>query len=149
MAEKTNSGTTRTATDKPVVRVPADVSNHDSSKLDDARERLQEVAGQIEERYRQVSDEVRKGAEKASTEVRRGAEKASKEVRRGAKVARERSAEAAEQLRHGYGRAREQAQSLSQNLSDYVQEKPGTALLTAAAAGFLVGLLFRRRGGGE
>lgn len=139
MAGKTNSGA-QAAASKPAAKVPAEVPTDDASasKLDDARERLQQVAGRIEERYRQVSDDVRRGAEKASTEVRRGA-----------KAARERGTVAAGQLREGYGRAREQAQTLSQNLSDYVQEKPGTALLAAAAAGFLVGLMFRRRGGGE
>lgn len=116
----------------------AEASAGPSGKIDAARERLQQVAGQLEDRYRQVSDEVRKGAEKASAELRRGAH-----------AARERGTEAAAQLRKGYGRAREQARGLSKDVSDFVQEKPGTALLIAATAGFVIGLLVRRRGGGE
>ena len=136
MADQSNSPTPQ-ASPKPTVQVPAEVPPaRPSGKVDAARDRLQQVAGQIEDGYRQVSDDVRRGAEKATVELRRGA-----------RVARERGGEAAEQLRKGYGRAREQAQTLSKDLSDYVQEKPGTALLAAAAAGFLVGLLFRRRGG--
>jgi ElaB/YqjD/DUF883 family membrane-anchored ribosome-binding protein len=128
MANQTNSQNTSIETPPP----------EPAGKIDAARERLQQVAGQVEDRYRQVSDEVRRGAEKASVELRKGA-----------KAARERGAEAAVQLREGYGRAREQARGLSKDLSNYVQEKPGTALLVAAGAGFLVGLLLRRRGGGE
>ncbi len=109
-----------------------------ASKVDAARERLQQAAGRIEDRYKQVSSDVRRGAEKASAELRRGAQ-----------AARERGGEAAKQLRKGYGRARERAQGLSKDLSEYVQEKPGTALLAAAAVGFVIGLLVRRRGGGE
>jgi ElaB/YqjD/DUF883 family membrane-anchored ribosome-binding protein len=108
------------------------------SKIEAARERLQEVAGQLEDRYREVSDEVRRGAEKAATELRRGA-----------RAARERGAEAAEQLRKGYGRAREKARGVSRDVSDWVQERPGTALLIAAAAGFVVGLLVRGRRSGD
>lgn len=122
---------------RTMVTVPDDVPpSRPANKVEAARDRLQQVAGQIEDRYRQVSDDVRRGAEKASAELRKGAQ-----------TARERGGEAAQQLRKGYGRAREQARGLSKDLSDYVQEKPGAALLTAAAAGFLVGLLFRRRGG--
>jgi ElaB/YqjD/DUF883 family membrane-anchored ribosome-binding protein len=134
MADQTTES--RSTDSKSAVTVPADVPP--ASKIDAARERLTEAAGRIEERYRQVSGDVRRGAEKASTELRRGAQ-----------TAREKGGEAAQQLRQGYGRAREQAQSLNQDLNDYVQEKPGMALLAAAAVGFVVGLLFRRRGGGE
>jgi ElaB/YqjD/DUF883 family membrane-anchored ribosome-binding protein len=116
----------------------ADSKSESSGKVDAARERLQEVAGQLEDRYRQVSAEVRKGAEKASAELRRGAQ-----------AARERGAEAAAQLRKGYGRAREQAHTVGKEVSDFVQERPGTALLIAAAAGFVVGLLVRGRRSGD
>jgi ElaB/YqjD/DUF883 family membrane-anchored ribosome-binding protein len=132
MAEQ---NTESSSTDSPST-APADGAS--ASKIDAARDRLQQAAGRIEERYKQVSGDVRRGAEKASAELRRGAQSA-----------RERGTEAAQQLSRGYGRAREQAQGLSKELSDYVQEKPGTALLAAAAVGFVVGLLFRRRGGGE
>lgn len=109
-----------------------------AGKIDAARDRLQQAAGRIEDRYKQVSGDVRRGAEKASAELRRGAQ-----------AARERGSEAAKQLRQGYGRARERAQGLSKDVSDYVQERPGTALLAAAAVGFVIGLLVRRRRGGE
>lgn len=99
-----------------------------------AREKLQKVGEGIEERYRQVSADVRRGAEKASAELRRGAE-----------TAKERYGETTEQLKQGYDRAREQARVYQSDLTDFVQERPGTALAVAAIAGFVVGLLFRGR----
>ena len=78
-----------------------------------------------------------------SGDVRRGAEKAQQELRRGAEAAREKYDEAAQRMRKGYNRAREQAKSMTEELTDYVQENPGKALIAAAAVGFLIGLLFR------
>lgn len=68
----------------------------------------------------------------------------SEEVRRGAEVARERYSETAENLRVGYDKVRLQAGDFGGQVNTYVRENPGKAVLFAAAAGFLVGLVVRR-----
>ena len=42
-------------------------------------------------------------------------------------------------------RTQDQAREWSRDLDDFVQDNPGRALLIAAAVGFVIGLLFRRR----
>jgi ElaB/YqjD/DUF883 family membrane-anchored ribosome-binding protein len=100
-----------------------------------AREKLHHLADEEQRRYQRPSGDVRKGDEKASRELRRSAE-----------VARVKVDEASENLRQGYQRAQTQAKSLQRDLNDYVQENPGRSVIAAAAVGFLVGLIFRRRG---
>jgi ElaB/YqjD/DUF883 family membrane-anchored ribosome-binding protein len=99
-----------------------------------AREKLSRVADDLRGRYRRVSGDVQRRAHRAGEELRRGAE-----------VARDRYGETSETLREGYGRAQEQARVVSRDVSDFVQENPGRAVLFAAALGFVVGLLVRGR----
>ena len=70
--------------------------------------------------------------------------KVSEEVRRGAEVARERYNDAAENLRLGYDKVRVQANDVGGQVNTFVRDNPGKAVLLAAAAGFLVGLVVRR-----
>jgi len=125
------------------VPVTAKAKEKVTKTVETARERLQGVAGDVQERYKQVSDDVRRGAEKASEELRHGAKKASEELRHGAKVAQQQYEKTTADLKVGYDRARQQAQGFGQDVSGYVNENPGKSVLIAAAAGFLVGLLFR------
>lgn len=102
--------------------------------LDAARETFGRVAEEVKGRY-----------ERATGDVQRRAERASEDLRRGAETARRRYDEASHTLREGYAEAQQRARLVSRDLNDYVQENPGRAVLMAAAAGFLVGLLFRGR----
>jgi ElaB/YqjD/DUF883 family membrane-anchored ribosome-binding protein len=99
------------------------------------------------QRFQRLGDEVQSKAKKVSEDVRRGAERASQEIRRGAERARETYEEVAENAQRGYQRARSEASNLSREVSLYVRDNPGKALLMAAGAGFLLGLIARGRGG--
>lgn len=57
-------------------------------------------------------------------------------------MAEERYQQASVQLREGYGRVREDFDGAADDVNDYVRENPGRSVLIAAAAGFLLGLLF-------
>lgn len=112
------------------------------SKMDAARDTLTGVAEEVKERYEDVAGDVRK----RTRDVRKRTRKAGKELRHGAEMARERYQQAGDRLRDGYDRTQDRAREWNRDLNDFVQENPGRALLIAAGAGFLVGLLFRRRG---
>lgn len=91
-----------------------------------ARDRFQRLSQEVQSRYQTVSEDVRRGAERATTEIRRGAE-----------VAREGA-------REGYDKVRQNAGEWSRDLSFYVRDNPGKAVLLAAGVGFLFGMLVRR-----
>jgi ElaB/YqjD/DUF883 family membrane-anchored ribosome-binding protein len=110
------------------------MSKNEKKPLEAARERLTHVAEEAKDRY-----------EKATADVQKKAHEASEELRRGAEVARKRYEEAEGQLRETYGRAQERARDWNRDLHEYVQEKPGQAVLIAAAVGFVIGLVLRRR----
>lgn len=57
-----------------------------------------------------------------------------------------RSAEAEEHLREAGERVSQRSQDLSQDLVRYISDKPLTAVGIAAAAGFVLATLLRRRG---
>jgi len=102
--------------------------------LDVARETFGRVAEEVKGRYEQVTGDVHRRAERASEDLRRGAE-----------TARRRYDDASDTLREGYAEAQQRARLVNRDLDDFVQENPGRAVLMAAAAGFLVGLLLRGR----
>ncbi|MEM7483047.1 MAG: hypothetical protein AAF481_17875 [Acidobacteriota bacterium] len=103
-----------------------------ASPVDKARERFQDAAETVQETYRKVSDDVRRGADRAASELKDGAQRSTEAAARG--------------LRDGFEQVRGQARSLTDDLNDFVQDNPGRAVVVAAAAGFLIGLLFRGRG---
>lgn len=103
-----------------------------------ARQRFQRLGDELQGRYRKVSEEVRRGAERASSEIRRGAERA-----------RESYGPVAENAQRSYQRVRSEAGNLSREVSLYVRDNPGKAVVIAAGVGFLLGLLARRRGDDE
>ena len=110
-------------------------------------ETAQDVVSSARERFKRLGDEVQTRYKKVSEDVRRGAERASQEVRRGAERARETYEEVSDKAQQTYHRARSQASNLSREVSLYVRDNPGKALLMAAGVGFLLGLIARGRGG--
>lgn len=96
-----------------------------------AREKIQDVAADVGDRLRDVSattsDKVRGRTEQARV------------------VAREKYEATADQLRDGYGQLQKSVDDLADDIGDFVRDNPGKAVLLAAAAGLLVGLIFRRR----
>lgn len=114
-----------------------------------------EMAGETEgvvsarQRFQRLGEEVQNKAKKVSEDVKRGAERASHEIRRGAERARETYEEVAENAERTYQRVRSEAGNVSREVSLYVRDNPGKALLIAAGVGFLLGLLVRGRGGSD
>jgi ElaB/YqjD/DUF883 family membrane-anchored ribosome-binding protein len=104
-------------------------SGEGSESVVDAQRRFQGV----QDRYRKVSDDVRRGAERARAEFQRGTERAKDTYHN-----------AAESAREGYGRLRDNAGNVTNEVSAFVRDNPARAVLIAAAAGFLLGMLVRR-----
>ncbi len=84
------------------------------SRLEDAKERVLKV-----------SRTVREEAEHAS------------------EFAKERYGSATDTLREGYDRARKDMDRLREDVTTYVRDNPGRAILIAGAVGFFVGFLIR------
>ena len=103
-----------------------------------ARQRFQKLGEDVQSKYKKVSEDVRRGAERASDEIRRGAERA-----------KETYEEVSENAQRSYQRVRSEAGNLSREVSLYVRDNPGKALLIAAGVGFLLGLIVRGRGESE
>ena len=106
--------------------------------LDAARERLGDVSEVVDHRLHEARRGAEKAAERAGAELRRGAEAASS-------VAQARAEVAKEGLKRGYDRVRKDLGDASGDLDRYVRDNPGRAVLFAAAIGFVIGLLARRR----
>ncbi len=105
--------------------VVAETAEKTREQLDSAREKFHEVADQVSERFHDTSDEVRRRADKAR------------------EVARERYEATSQQLHEGYTKVRHDVDGVVDETMAYTRENPGQALLIAAAAGFILGLLIR------
>lgn len=102
-----------------------------ATAVDDAREKFQGVAADVGERFQQASATAKEEFRDRSQRVR--------------EQARERYKVTSAQIEDGYGRARKEAEVRLDDVHDFVRHKPGTSILIAAGAGFLLGLLFRPR----
>ncbi len=102
-----------------------------TAAVGDAREKFQHAAADVGERFQQASAT-------AQEEFRHRSQRAREQ-------ARERYQVASEQMQDGYARVRKDVEYRLDDVNDFVRHKPGTAILIAAAAGFLLGLLFRPR----
>ncbi len=93
----------------------------------DARERFQHVAADVGDRFQQASATAQEKSQQAR------------------EAARARYQATSEQVQDGYTRVRKDVDYMVGDVNDFVREKPGTAVLIAGLAGFLLGLLFRPR----
>ena len=94
---------------------------------DRAAQSVETAAGRAVETAQQAGKSVRDGAEKA------------------ARGAHQRVQGTAQAVDRGYVRVRGDLTRVSAATTEYVTDNPGKALLFAASAGFLFGLLMRRR----
>lgn len=97
------------------------------AQMGTAREKIEEVTTQVNEKLGGVQEEARKQATRAR------------------ELAADQYAVRSEQFRESYGQVRENVAHASSDLEEFVRENPGRAVLIAAGAGFLLGLLFRGR----
>ncbi len=98
-----------------------------AAAVGDAREKFQHVASDVGERFQQASAT----AQERSAHAR--------------EQARERFQVTSAQMQDGYARVRKDVDYMVDDVNDFVRHKPGTSILIAAGAGFLLGLLFRPR----
>ena len=139
MAERTNPGDPENA----------EMARESDGGVVSARQKFQKLGDELQGRYKKVSEDVQDRYKKVSEDVKRGAERASSEIRRGAERAKETYGEVAENAERSYKRVRSEAGNLSREVSLYVRDNPGKAVMIAAGVGFLLGLLARRRGGDD
>lgn len=106
------------------------------SLIDGTRDAVVEGSHRAENGIESAAQRVVETAHEAGDSVRRGAETAS----RGAHHTLE---DAAKRIDRGYVRAQADLSRAAVAASDYVAGNPGKALLVAASAGFLTGMLVR------
>ena len=121
-------------TSEEAAEAPADnVRTMDRAKqkvaaaVGEAREKFQHAAADVGDRFQQVSATARD----QSQHVRQ--------------QARQRFQATSERMQDAYARGRKEAEYRLDDVHDFVRHKPGTSILIAAGAGFLLGLLFRPR----
>ncbi len=106
--------------------------------INQAKEKVQAAVGEARERFQHVAADVGDRFQQASATAQEKSQKARE-------AARARYQETSEQLQDGYTRVRKDVDYMVDDVNDFVREKPGTAVLIAGLAGFLLGLLFRPR----
>ncbi len=102
-----------------------------TAAVGDAREKFQHAAADVGDRFHKVSANAQEEFRHRSQHVR--------------EQARERYQATSERMQDVYSRGRQEAEYRLDDVNDFVRHKPGTAILIAAGAGFLLGLLFRPR----
>ena len=117
--------------------------NRTREQLDQARDRIQDVADKVQDVADKVSEKITEAQvnerfSEAQAEARRRAARAKE-------VAREQYEARSEQFREGYSKVQDNMHHVSDDLGSFVRQNPGRAVLIAAGAGFLLGMLFRGR----
>jgi ElaB/YqjD/DUF883 family membrane-anchored ribosome-binding protein len=110
-----------------------------------ADEPISDGVAAARERFQRLSDDVQGQARKVGEEVRRGAERASREFRRGAERAKEAYDDMTHRARQTYRKVQTKASDVTHEVNRFVRDNPGKSIAIAAAVGFLIGLLVRRR----
>jgi ElaB/YqjD/DUF883 family membrane-anchored ribosome-binding protein len=105
--------------------------------LEGAQSHLRDAAGSLRSNFDSTKDHVRQAAE----ELRSAAEAKARDFR---SAAENKANELRDRAEHAYGEARERARTFQEDGEQYVRENPTRAVLTAVAAGFVLGLIIRR-----
>ena len=104
--------------------------------MDQAKKKVADAVGEARERFQHVASDVGERFQHASAAAKERSERARE-------AARERYQVHSAQLQDGYARVRTDVDHVVDDVNDFVRRKPGTAILIAAGAGFLLGLLMR------
>ena len=110
--------------------------------MDQAKKKVASAVGEAREKFQHVASDVGERFQKASATAQQEFRERSQHAR---EVAREKYQVASAQMQDGYARVRKDVDVYVDDVNDFVRHKPGTAILIAAGAGFLLGLLFRPR----
>ncbi len=113
--------------------------NNPSAKetFESSKQHIREAADSLRSNFetskghvKQAAEELRAAAEAKANEFRGRAESTAQDLR--------------ERAEHAYSDARERARTLQDDGEEYVRQNPARAVLTALAAGFVLGLVIRR-----
>ena len=88
-------------------------------------------------------EKTKASVETAKEKLQEVSETVKKEAGRAGGLAKERYSVAADGLREGYGKARKDLDKLGQDVTTYVSDNPGRAIVIAGALGFFLGFLIR------
>ena len=101
-----------------------------ASSLENAKAHLKEAVGETKEHLKQAAGDLRAAAEAKARELR--------------DKATARTGEFRDRAGQTYGETRERVRTLQEDGEAYIRANPTKAVLTAVAAGFVLGLVFRR-----
>lgn len=115
--------------------------------IDRAKERLNAAAGGVRNAAADLGDRVQQASATVKEEARERTERARERARERFEQmkASDRYAKVQGGVQEGYDRVRKEAEYRMDDVNDFVRHKPGTAILVAAGAGFILGLMFRPR----
>ena len=88
-------------------------------------------------------EKTKAGLETAKDKIQDVSQSVKEEAGKAGAYAKDRAAVAAEGLREGYGKARKDLDKLSEDVTAYVRDNPGRAIVMAGALGFFLGFLIR------
>ncbi len=144
MSEQTAEDQNVAEQDVEAAEAPADnVRQMDrAKKVDQAKKKVATAVGEAREKFQHVAADVGERFQQASATAQEEFRERSKHARQ---QARERYQVASEQMHEGYARVRKDVDVVAGDVNDFVRQNPGTAVLIAAGAGFLLGLLMRPR----
>ncbi len=133
----------QTADDQKDVQEPEAADN--VRPIDRAKERLNAAAGGVRNAAADLGDRVQQASATAKEELRERNEWAREKFAKKKDEYGDRYAKVQGGVQEGFGRVRKEAEYRMDDVNDFVRHKPGTAILVAAGAGFILGLMFRPR----
>ncbi len=113
----------------------------DEPSFETAKARAKEAADHLLAAATAKARELREKAGAKASEIRGKAEARAHEFR---ETAEEKVHDFRERAEHTYGEARARSRTLQEDGEAYIRENPVKAVLTALAAGFVLGLIMRK-----
>ena len=126
---------------------PEAAANLDSAKahakeaVDATKAHLKEAFDSSKAHLKEAVDHSKENLKHAADDLRAAAEAKARELREAAAA---KTAEFRERAGQTYGETRERVRTIQEDGEAYIRQNPTKAVLTAVAAGFLLGLMFRR-----
>jgi len=106
-----------------------------------AKSHLKDAVDSSKEHLKHAADDLRAAAEAKARELRDAAESKTREFR---ETAESKAREFRSQAEQTYGDTAARVRTFQEDSETYIRQNPLKAVATAAAAGFVLGMLFRR-----